>query len=96
MGWTSIDLSPKLALACGGNVKYYKRVHHPIFIFIIIYPTRGNREHPGNFQLSFQLSVQVYSLLGKTEWERKDFSGECKEVGHIVRFPTRALGYHER
>ena len=27
----------------GGNVNYYKSVHHPI-------PTWGNREHPGNFQ----------------------------------------------
>ena len=41
--WTSIDLSSKLSLTCGGNVNYYKSVHHPI-------PTRENREHPGNFQ----------------------------------------------
>ena len=41
--WKSIDLSNKLSLTCGGNVSYYKSVHHPI-------PTRGNREHPGNFQ----------------------------------------------
>ena len=41
--WKSIDLSYKLSLTCGGNVSYYKSVHHPI-------PTRGNREHPGNFQ----------------------------------------------
>ena len=32
-----------LSLTCGGNVNYYKSVHHPI-------PTRENREHPGNFQ----------------------------------------------
>ena len=30
LGWTSIDLSSKLSLTCGGNVKYYKSVHHPI------------------------------------------------------------------
>ena len=41
--WKSIDLSHELSLTCGGNVNYYKSVHHPI-------PTRGNREHPGNFQ----------------------------------------------
>ena len=41
--WTSINLSSKLYLTCGGNVNYYKGVHHPI-------PTRGNREHPGKFQ----------------------------------------------
>ena len=34
---------PKLSLICGGNVNYYKSVHHPI-------PTHGKREHPGNFQ----------------------------------------------
>ena len=41
--WKRIDLSYKLSLTCGGNVNYYKSVHHPI-------PTRENREHPGNFQ----------------------------------------------
>ena len=28
--WTSIDLSSKLSLTYGGNVNYYKSVHHPI------------------------------------------------------------------
>ena len=28
--WTSIDISSKLSLACGGNVNYYESVHHPI------------------------------------------------------------------
>ena len=28
--WTSIDLSSKRSLTCGGNVNYYKSVHHPI------------------------------------------------------------------
>ena len=35
--------SYQLYLTCGGNVNYYKKVHHPI-------PTRENRVHPGNFQ----------------------------------------------
>ena len=49
----------------GVNVSYSKSVHHPI-------TTHGNREHSVNFKtnqsnsqiskLSFQLSVQVYSL----------------------------------
>ena len=30
--WKSIDLSHELSLTCGGNVNYYKSVHHPIFI----------------------------------------------------------------
>ena len=41
--WKSIDLSIKYLLHFWRNVNYYKSVHHPI-------PTRGNREHPGNFQ----------------------------------------------
>ena len=28
--WTSIDLSSKSSLTCGGNFNYYKSVHHPI------------------------------------------------------------------
>ena len=28
--WKSIDLSHELSLTCGGNVNYYKSVHHPI------------------------------------------------------------------
>ena len=28
--WTSIYLSSKLSLTCGGNVNYYKSVHHPV------------------------------------------------------------------
>ena len=28
--WTSIDLFSRLSLTCGGNVNYYKSVHHPI------------------------------------------------------------------
>ena len=43
LGWKNIDLSPKLSLTCGGNVNYYKSVHHPI-------PTRRIREHPASFQ----------------------------------------------
>ena len=31
------------SLGGGGNVNCYKSFHDPI-------PTRGNREHPGNFQ----------------------------------------------
>ena len=41
--WKIIDLSHELSLTCGGNVSYYKSVHHPI-------PTRENREHLGNFR----------------------------------------------
>ena len=41
--WKIIGLSYELSLTYGGNVNYYKSVHHPI-------STRENREHPSNFQ----------------------------------------------
>ena len=28
--WASIELFSKLSLTCGGNIDYYKSVHHPI------------------------------------------------------------------
>ena len=28
--WKNKDLSHELSLTCGGNVNYYKSVHHPI------------------------------------------------------------------
>ena len=37
--WKSIDVSYELSITCGGNVNYYKSVHHPA-------PTRENRKHP--------------------------------------------------
>ena len=65
--WKSIDISLQLTLTCG---VYYKSDHNPI----------TTREHLGSFQkknskLYFQLSVQVYSLLGQTEGEWKTFRG---------------------
>ena len=42
-------------------------------------------------KLSFQLSVQIYSLLGQTEWERNVFFGGCKKVDKIVRLSPTAL-----
>ena len=47
-------------------------------------------------KLSFQLSVQIYSLLGQTEGERKAFFGGCQKGDHIVRLSQRALGCHKR
>ena len=39
-------------------------------------------------KLSFQLSVQIYSLLGQTQDEMEAFFGGYKKEGHIVRlFP---------
>ena len=81
--WKSIDLFSKVSLKCRGNISY-KSVHHPI-------PTRGNKEHPSKFQnkscskLSFQLNVQVYSLLGQTEGEGKSFFGGFKK-GKVTNY----------
>ena len=41
--WKDINLSYKLLHGGRGNGNYYKSVNHSI-------PTRGNREHPDNFQ----------------------------------------------
>ena len=63
--WKRIYLSYKLSLTCGGNVCYYKSVHHPI-------PTPGNRKHAGNFQnksvsSTFSLVSRYILLLAKLE-----------------------------
>ena len=47
-------------------------------------------------KLSFQLSVQIYFLLGQTEGERNTFFGGCKKTDYIVRLSPRAVGYHKR
>ena len=70
--WKSIDLSSKLSLTNGGNVNYYKSVHHPIPILPVGTGT------PWQFskqisELSFQLSFLICSLLAQTEGERKTF-----------------------
>ena len=78
--WTSIDLSS----TCGGNVNYYKSVHHPI-------PTLLFSEQIS--KLSCQLSVQVYSLHGQSEVERKTKKGAALSP---LRLPTRARGCYER
>ena len=99
MEWPSIDLSSKLSLTCYGNVNYYKSVHHPI-------PTLPVRI--GNTlavfkkvsKPSFQLVVQVYSLLGQTEEKFPNFLetlfGGCKKGDRIVRLLPRTLGCHKR
>ena len=46
--------------------------------------------------LVLQLNVQVYSLLGQNEGDRKAFFEGYKKMGHIVRLPSRALGCHKR
>ena len=89
--WKSIDLSSKLSLTCGGNVSYYKSVHHPI-------PTCENGEHSGNVQEKPASSPfnWVSRYPGQAKEEKKAFFGGCKKGIHIVRLPPRALGCHKR
>ena len=44
----------------------------------------------------FELSVQVCSLLGQSEVERKTFLRGCKKGGYIVRLPPSELVCHKR
>ena len=68
----SIDLSSKLSVTYGGNINYYKNVHHPIPTLPLgTGYTQVISEQIS--KLSFQLSFQIYSLLAQTEAERKDF-----------------------
>ena len=94
--WTSIDLSSELSLTYGGNVIYHKSVHLILFLLCL-----WEQRKPWQFskqisKLSFQLSVQIYSLLGQTEGERKAFFGGFKKGDHIVRLSPRALDCHKR
>ena len=60
--WTSIDLPSKLSLTSGGNVNYYKNVHHPIPTLPV-----GIGKNPGNSQnkslRSPFISVSKYFLF---------------------------------
>ena len=76
--WASIDLSSKLSLTCRGNVNYYESVHHPI-------PTRGNMEHPGNFQSKsvsspFNLVCRYILFLAKLKRRGRPFSEGARRV----------------
>ena len=62
-----MDLYFKLSLTCGGNVNYYKSVHHPIPTLPVGIGYTLTISNKQISKLSYQLSVQVYSLLGQTE-----------------------------
>ena len=91
--WTSIYLSSKLSFACGGNVNFYKSVHHPIPT-LPVEMQNTQAIFKTNQQPHLQMSVQVCSVLGQSKGERKVFFGGCEKEGHIVRLPLRALGCH--
>ena len=80
MEWANVDSSSKLSLTRRGNINYYKSVHHPIPTLPV--GIRNTLACPKQIsKLSFQLSIQVYFLLGQTEEERKAFLGGCKKGG---------------
>ena len=62
-----------------------------VFIILFLLVRIGNIPSQKK-SVSFQLSVQVYSLLGQTQGERKAFFEGCKKGDHKVRLPQRALG----
>ena len=69
--WKSVDLPYELSLTCGGNVNYYKSVHHPI-------PTCEKREHPENFQnksvsSAFNWVSRYIIFLAKLKGRRRTF-----------------------
>ena len=75
MEWTSIDLSSKLSLTCGGDVNYYNKCSSSYSYFASSYFVS---------KLSFQFSVSVCSLLGQSEGEREAFLERCKKGETLV------------
>ena len=81
--WTSIDISSKLSLTYGGNVNYYKSVHHPIPTLPV-----GTGGTLSIFKINQYINspfncvyFQIYSLLVQTEEERETFFGKVQEGG---------------
>ena len=70
-----------------GVMLYYKSSHHVIHTVGI-----GNTQAKQISKLSFQLIVEVCSLFGQSERERKVFFGGCKKWDQIVRlYPTKSI-----
>ena len=93
----SIYLSSKLSLTYRVNVNHYKKVHHPMLLLLYLWeqgtPCQFSKQIS---KISFQLTVQIYTLLGQTEGEKKVYFGGCKKRDHIVGLSPRALGCHKR
>ena len=81
--WKSIDFSSKLSLVCGGNVNYYKRVHHPILTFPV---------GIGNTLAVFQIyNVPVYSLIVQSEEETEAFLEGARRGIALWDYPQEHL-----
>ena len=78
----------------GDNVNYYTSDDHPVPTLPV--GKRNTRSISKQInKVSFQLSIQLCSLLRQSEWEGKTFFSGCKKEGNIVRLPSRALGCHK-
>ena len=87
--WKSIDLSSKLSLTCGGNVNYYKSVHHPI-------PTCENREHSENVQNKsvnspFNWVSRYILFLAKLKRRRRPFLEGARRGFILWDYPQEPL-----
>ena len=70
--WTVIDLSSKLSLTRGDNVKYCKSVHHPLTLPMWEYriPWQFSKQIS---KLLFQMSAQIHSVTSQNEGRRNVF-----------------------
>ena len=77
---TSTDLSCKLSLTYEVNINHYNGIHHPLFTLLV-----GVGNTVAAFKkLFFQMSVQVFSLLGQNEREEEDFFQRAQEGGDAL------------
>ena len=61
-----------------------------------IFSSSQNWRQKKNKKFSFQLNVQIYSLLRKTKGKRKAIFRGCKKGNHIVILFPRVIGCHKR
>ena len=92
--WASIVLSSKLSLTCRVTLTIIKM---PIirFLLCLLKQTAPWQFSKQISKILFEMSVQVYFLLGKTEGERKSILGGYKMVGCIMRLLPRTGGYYK-
>ena len=73
----SADLSRKLSLTYDVNINHYNCIHHPLSTLLV-----GIGNTVAAFKkLFFQMSVQVFSILGQNEREEEGFFQGAQEGG---------------
>ena len=90
----STDLSSKLSLTCEMGVMLTISKVFTILFLLSLWEEGIPWPFPKQIsKLFFQMSVQVYSLLGQIEGERTAFlEGARRGMGCSVRLPPKALG----